>query len=98
VRRQARGMIPKNGKTPDGAWERRASENITPPLHHSITPSFRFQYGGSLEGFHLMLQPMLGFCGDPTARPASTASAAARSAVPVTRMLLSGRLSSNSPQ
>lgn len=48
--------------------------------------------------FHLMLQPMEGFCAGLGERPASTASAAARRSAPVTGVSLLGRLSSNRPR
>ena len=53
---------------------------------------------GSLPGFHLMPQPMLGTCGSGTGDPARTRSSAARNALPVTAASLRGRDSSNSPR
>ncbi len=44
---------------------------------------------------HLMLQPMLGRCSGETARPAMTASSAARRSFPVTGTSFPGRLSSS---
>ena len=55
-------------------------------------------YSGALPGFHLMLQPMLGFWLRSTGLPASTASMAARRSRPVTGLLLPGRLSSSCPR
>ena len=53
---------------------------------------------GSLPGFHLMPQPMLGTWGSGTGAPARTRSSAARNAAPVTGTSLRGRDSSNSPR
>src|SRR5207249_11007096 len=53
---------------------------------------------GSLPGFHLMLQPTLGFCSVGAGWPVSTAFSAARRSAPVTGLSLSGRLSSYWPR
>ena len=47
---------------------------------------------------HLMLQPILGRCSSGIARPATSASSAARRSLPVTGTSLPGRLSSSWPR
>jgi hypothetical protein len=59
---------------------------------------YNSRYSGSLPGFHLMLQPMLGICAASTGRSSSTASTALRRSLPVTGTLLPGRLESNWPR
>ena len=54
-------------------------------LEHSSRFRAAAKYSGSLPGFHLMLQPMLGFCSGLTGAPASTASSAARRSLAVGR-------------
>ena len=55
-------------------------------------------HAGSLPGFHLMLQPTLGFWLFGMGWPFRTASSAARTSRPVNGTSLPGRLSSNCPR
>ena len=58
---------------------------------------YGLKYSGSFFGFHLMLQPRLGFC-SATGLPAIAASSAATRSFPVTGTLFPGRLSSICPR
>jgi len=77
--------------------------NLKAPARGAIgTPSGRAvrsaHYLRTQAVFHLMLQPIDGFCSLGTGLPASTASIAARKSFPVTGIPFPGRLSSYCPR